>query len=64
MCLHAETHLNERTPFGFSRHLDQVQLSFLWGAIALLRVARDAGAYDVFPSGGAATIPRHHVVEI
>ncbi len=56
--------LHEGTPFRALRLANQVQPSFLRGMVGLARIAGNARADDVFPSGWAAAIPGNHVIQI
>lgn len=56
--------LDEWSPFRAFRFSDEVQASFKGSAIGFPRVAKDAGANDVFPSSGAAAIPGDNMIQI
>jgi len=60
----AEIDLHEWTPLGSLRFLHQMQTCFLRSAVRLARVARDAGADNVFPRRRAAAISREDVIQI
>src|SRR2546430_13273430 len=62
--MQAEVDLHERTPFRTLRFADQPHAGFLWSAISLLRVARNARAHDVLPGGRSAPVAREDVVQI
>ena len=59
-----EVDLDERAPFGPFRLPDQMHARFLRRAVRLARVARDAGANNVFPRRQPTTILRNDMVEI
>ena len=60
----AETDLHERTPLGPLGFADEVQAGFLRGSIGLERIALDAGADDVLPTGWTASVTRDDMVQI
>jgi hypothetical protein len=64
MVVQAEINLDERPPFGAFGFADQVHVGFLRGMVGLSGIALNAGADDVFPSGGAAAIARDDVIQI
>jgi len=62
--VHAEVDLYERTPLGPLWFADQVHGSFLRRVIGFARIARNAGADNVFPSGRPAAVARDDVVQV
>jgi hypothetical protein len=60
----AEIDLDEWTPLRPFRLADQAQAGFVRRAVGLVRVALDAGANNVLPSGRSAAITRNYVVEV
>ena len=60
----AEVDLDEGPPFGAFGFADEMHGGFLRRMVGLARVAGDAGADNIFPGRGAATIARDDVVEV
>ncbi len=59
-----EIDLHKRSPFRTLGFADEVHAGFVRGAVALARVAGDAGADNVLPRGRPATVARDDVVEV
>lgn len=59
-----ELDLDEWTPLRSLGLADEVHAGFLRSAVGLARVALDARAHDVFPSGRTATVARNDVVKV
>ena len=59
-----EIDLHKRTPFGPLGLAHQVQAGLVGCPVCLVRVARDAGAHDVFPGRWAAAVAGNDVVEV
>src|SRR5207247_8897465 len=49
---------------GQLRFTDQAHVQFPWKAVALARIAGDAGTNHVLPSGRPSPIARHNVIQI
>lgn len=62
--MHTEIDLDERAPFRSFRFADQMHARFLWSAIGFPCITLDAGADNVFPRGGAISVPRNNVIQI
>src|SRR4029453_3582207 len=60
----SKSNLDERPPFRSLRFTNQTHVRFPRKPITLSRVTRDAGANHIFPSRGAATVARDHVIQI
>jgi len=56
--------LHKRAPFGAFGFAHQMHARLIGCAVGLVGVAPDAGADDVFPSGGATPIPRYNMVQV
>lgn len=56
--------LHKRPPLWSLRLADQAHVRFTREPVALVRIARDAGANHVFPSGRPAPIARHDMIQI
>ena len=64
VAVQAEVNLNEGTPFRTFRLTDQMQASFLRSSIRFPRIARNAGADNIFPGGWTTAIARSDVVKV
>src|SRR5688500_15174652 len=62
--LSAEINLDEGTPLRPLGLADKMHAGFGRSTVGFAGVTTNAGAHDVFPGSGAATIAWHHVVEI
>src|SRR5688572_6234492 len=62
--LSAEIDLDERTPLRPLGLANEMHAGFGRSTVGFAGVTTNAGAHDVFPSGGAAAIAWHDVVEI
>jgi hypothetical protein len=62
--LQAQADLHEGTPFWPLRFADKLQPGFVRTAVGFVRIALDAGADNIFPSGGPAAIARDDVIEV
>lgn len=56
--------MDEWAPTGFAGLPEEMHVGLVGQAVSLASVARDAGADDVFPRGGAAPLAGHDVVEV
>jgi hypothetical protein len=56
--------LHKRPPLWPLRFADQTHVRVPRKPVPLARIAGDAGANHVFPSGRPATVPRHNVIQI
>src|SRR4051794_15523166 len=64
MELAVEGDVDEGAPLRPLGLADEAHAGFVRQAVAFARIARDAGADDIFPAGEAALIPRDDVVEV
>jgi hypothetical protein len=64
MVVQSKIYLDKWSPLRSLRFAHQMQAGFLWSSISLPRIARNARANNVFPSGRATTIPRSDVIEV
>ena len=62
--MQSEVDLDERTPLGPLGFADEMHARFLGSMICLDRIATDARADNVLPRGGAAAIPRNHMIQV
>lgn len=60
----AEGEVNEGAPLWAFRFFDEAHAGLGGGAVGLAGIAGDAGADDVFPTGAASVVARHHVIEV
>src|SRR5881392_1835979 len=60
----SKSDLDKRPPLRSLRFADQAHVCFTWKLVALARVAWDAGANHVFPSGRPAPVAWHDVIQI
>jgi hypothetical protein len=59
-----EADINKRAPFRSSRLANELEPGFVRKPIALLRIAGNAGADDVFPGGLATTVSRKNMIKV
>ena len=59
-----EADVNKRAPFRSSRLSNQLEPGFVWKPVAFLRIAWNARADDVLPSGLAATVSRKNMIKV
>ncbi len=60
----SKSDLDKRPPLRSLRFADQAHVCFTWKLVALARVAWDAGANHVFPSGRPAPVAWRDVIQI
>ncbi len=59
-----EGEMDEGAPLWAFGFFDEAHSGLGWGAVGLAGVAGDAGADDIFPTGSAAVVSRHDVIEV
>ena len=59
-----EGDVHEGPPFGSHRLLEQIHSGLVGEFVSLARVAGDAGADDIFPSGLPPSVARQHMVDV
>ena len=59
-----EADVNKRAPFRSLRLANELEPGFVRKSVALLRIARNAGADDVLPGGLATTVSRKNMIKV